>query len=66
MSKFKKGGAWLFIFTFIFLLHQDHFFIQWPEQTNFLGFPLWLWYFIGLHLALILAFYQFSQKYWKE
>lgn len=66
MAIFKKGYFWIVLFVLIFLLSQDYWYVQWPEQLGWLGFPVWLWCFGGFHVLLIIAIYFFAKQYWKE
>lgn len=64
MQRIKAGG-WLLIFLIVFLLSQDYLFFSWPDGLSFGGFPPWLWWFVGVHLVLVAAFFLFSKFYWK-
>ena len=52
--------TWWIIFALLFIATQDYLFIgSWPERL-ILGLPVWLFYFILVHLAFILAIYRYS------
>jgi len=60
----KMMYIWLAIFGVIFFLSID--FWAWgSSRLTALGFPWWVWYFIGLNLLLVVAMVVFSKSYWK-
>ncbi|MFK7773027.1 MAG: hypothetical protein AB8F94_12850 [Saprospiraceae bacterium] len=63
--KNKNGFLWGVAFLFILVLTQDYLFITWEDKTSFLGFPIWLSWFMLMHFLFIVVFYFFSKKYWK-
>lgn len=49
-------------FALIFAATQDYLWIgQWPERL-YLGLPVWLYYFILVHCAFIVAIYRYSKS----
>ena len=62
----KRAWFWLLLFFLVFLLTQDYLFTKWSDQLYALGFPDWLWWFIGVHLIFVICFYLFTRLYWKE
>ena len=63
--KKKDGLLWTLLFICIFLLSQDYLFMNWKGTPAVLGFPVWLSWFVFVHLLFITAFYFFAKKYWK-
>jgi len=63
--KNKNGFFWILAFLILLLLTQDYLFTTWKNGTSFLGFPVWLSWFIIIHFLFIVVFYFFSKKYWK-
>ena len=56
----KKYSIWILAFSLIFLATQDYLFISnWPD-TLWMGLPVWLFYFIGIHILFIVAIYRLS------
>ena len=62
--KNKNGFLWAGAFLFLLFLTQDYLFTTWGNGTSFLGFPIWLGWFMLIHFLLIVVFYFFSKKYW--
>jgi len=62
----KRGIYWSLAFLLVFILTQDYLFVDWESSPQFLGFPNWLFWFAGLHVLLMVVFYWFSNKYWRE
>jgi SSS family solute:Na+ symporter len=61
----KTMYVWLAIFGVIFIACID--FWAWgSSRLTMLGFPWWVWYFIGLNILLVAAMAVFSSKYWKS
>ncbi len=53
---------WIILFSVIFLLSQDYlFFIKWPDKL-FGGFPVWIFYFMLVHVIFIFAIYRLAVK----
>ena len=53
---------WILLFSVIFLLAQDYLlFIEWPEQLVG-GFPVWIFYFMLVHMIFIYAIYRLAVK----
>lgn len=65
MNKITSSSLlWVLAFAAIFFLTQDYLFIQWSNTIGFLGFPKWLFWFIGIHLLLVFVLYIFIKRYW--
>lgn len=62
----KKAGVWFIIFGFLFLLSQDFWSWNNPVSLGFLGLPDWLYWFVGIHLLMVLAIYLFTRYFWKN
>ncbi|MEQ9426949.1 MAG: hypothetical protein RJQ09_21175 [Cyclobacteriaceae bacterium] len=60
-----KGTIYVLMFLLIFVFTQDYLFLSWSDSPSVLGFPDWLPYFIGLHIALAIIFHVFQKRYWK-
>ncbi len=53
---------WIILFSVIFLLSQDYLlFIEWPEKLLG-GFPVWIFYFMLVHVIFIFAIYRLAAK----
>ncbi|MBD3182495.1 sodium/solute symporter [Candidatus Poribacteria bacterium] len=64
-EKRKYMYLWIAIFGIMFIASID--FWAWGSNTiTFLGYPWWIWYFIGLNLILTIAMVVFSNKYWTD
>ena len=63
--KNKKAMLWGFAFLGVFLLSQDYLFAEWTNEPVFLGFPIWVGWFVFVHILFIFIFYWFSKKHWK-
>jgi len=64
MKILRYSSFWFFCFTLLFLLSLD--FWAW-EQDIVIGLgnlPDWIFYFVGLQIALAIALFVFSQKFW--
>lgn len=61
----KKRSFWFALFAGLFLLSQD--FIFWNDNPplSIGGFPLWMYGFVLLQIALVAAVYWFSKEYWR-
>ena len=64
MKILRYSSFWFFCFTLLFLLCLD--FWAWEEEIIIgLGsLPVWIFYFIGLQIALAIALGIFTQKFW--
>ena len=58
----KNKVLWITGFLFIILLTQANLFIDFADAPSFLGFPDWLWWFVGVHVLLIGVLYLFMKK----
>lgn len=57
----KKPVIWILTFSLIFLATQDYLFIfNWSDKL-WMGLPVWLFYFIGIHIIFIIAIYRLSK-----
>ena len=55
----SKSG-WTLLFAAIFVLSQDYLlFVEWPAQL-FGGLPVWMFYFIAVHVIFIVAIYRLA------
>ena len=66
MKILRYSSFWFFCFTLLFLLSLD--FWAW-EQDIAIGLwnlPVWIFYFVGLQISLAIAFWVFTQKFWKS
>lgn len=58
----KQQRTYWIVFALIFLATQDYVWIgQWPDRL-YLGLPVWLYYFILVHIAFIVAIYRYSKS----
>ena len=62
----KARFIWIGIFVAIFILSQDYLFIEWDNTYGLLGFPTWIFWFIGVHALFVCALIAFSKKYGKN
>ena len=56
---------WWLAFVFVFLLTQDYLFVEWSNKMGIMGFPKWLFWFMGVHALLAGVFYLFLKQFWK-
>jgi SSS family solute:Na+ symporter len=62
-EKRRSMYIWILIFGALFIASID--FWAWGSaRLWFLGFPWWVWYFVGLNILLVIAMVVFSLKYW--
>ncbi|WP_040897096.1 hypothetical protein [Xenococcus sp. PCC 7305] len=64
MKILRYSSSWFFCFTLLFLLALD--FWAWQRDIVIgLGYlPDWIFYFVGLQLALALALFVFTKQFW--
>ncbi|MEE9372810.1 MAG: hypothetical protein V3V00_07120 [Saprospiraceae bacterium] len=63
----KKKRLWWSIFFIITLgLTQASSFIDFGQALSLLGFPLWLFYFIAVHVLFVMGLYYFDKHLFKE
>lgn len=61
-----KGLLWTAVFVGIFLLSQDYLFFDWAQATLWLGFPLWLYWFVFVQIAWAAAIWLFARNFWED
>ncbi len=66
MNRQRKGLFWTAIFVALFALSQDYLFVEWPQATTLLGFPLWLFWYFFVQILLVAAIWLFSKKFWQD
>jgi len=59
----KKLVLWILAFVCVFSLSQDYLFVEWRNTPDFLGFPLWMYWFILIHIVFIAVLYLFNKRY---
>lgn len=64
MKILRYSSFWFFCFTLLFLLSLD--FWAWEKEIviGLWHLPVWIFYFVGLQIALAIAILIFTQKFW--
>lgn len=66
MNRQRKGLLWTAIFVVLFVSSQDYLFMEWPEATGLLGFPIWLFWYFFVQILLVAAIWLFAKKFWQD
>lgn len=65
MSKSSSALLWLALFTLLFLLSQVYWLWADDPALGPWNFPIWIFFFLGLQIALALLLIVFSLTHWE-
>jgi TRAP-type C4-dicarboxylate transport system permease small subunit len=64
----RKTSIWLWVgfFGLLLILSLDYWRWDEPVTIGWLGFPNWIWWFVGLQVVLVLGLTFFVRNFWEE